>query len=128
LTGTGHFSVVQDNAVTAKARKKTVKLNAYLMNKARGSEDVTYLASPVTGGGVVLGRFPQLFFQAYLQGKKQPAEWAQSTWQILSMQGQKIVRDGKTLETLDENIADLTGQATEFAERRLPVLKALGLS
>jgi len=62
------------------------------------------------------------------QGKKQPAEWTQFVWQILSAQGQKIVKEGKTLETPEENIAELTDQANTFAEKQLPILKALQIA
>ena len=62
------------------------------------------------------------------QGKKQPAEWAQFVWQILSAQGQKIVKEGKTLETAEENLAELKEQATTFAEKQLPILKALQIA
>jgi hypothetical protein len=86
------------------------------------------LASPVTGGGIMVGRFQQLFLLAMSQGKKQPADWVQFVWQILSAQGQKLVQDGKTLETPEENLAELTAQATVFAEKQLPVLKALQIA
>lgn len=125
LTGAGHLTAVQDDAVIAKAKKHTEKLNAHLIDKARGSNELSYLASPVTGGGVTVGRFQQLFLLAMSQGRKQPAEWAQSVWQILSLQGQKLVKDGKTLETAEENLAELTAQANAFAEKQLPALKAL---
>ena len=62
------------------------------------------------------------------QGKKQPAEWTQFVWQILSAQGQKIVKEGKTLETPEENLAELTDQAKTFAEKQLPILKALQIA
>lgn len=125
LTGAGHLAAVQDDAVISKAKKHTDKLNVHLIDKARGSSDISYLASPVTGGGVTVGRFQQLFLLAMSQGKKQPAEWAQVVWQILAAQGQKIVKEGKTLESAEENIAELTLQATTFAEKQLPILKAL---
>lgn len=128
LTGAGSLHVVQDEAVTAKARKQTDKLNAFLYDKARGSNDSNYLASPVTGGGVGVARFPQLFLLAKSQGKKQPAEWAQFVWQVLPIQGQKIAKDGKTLETAQENLADLTAQAQQFADKHLPILNALGIA
>lgn len=128
LTGAGQLAAVQDEAVVSKAKKHTDKLNAHLIDKARGSSDISYLASPVTGGGVTVGRFQQLFLLAMSRGKKQPAEWAQVAWQILAAQGQKIVKEGKTLETAEENIAELTAQATAFAEKQLPVLKALQIA
>ncbi|NMW21243.1 MAG: methyltransferase [Chlorobiaceae bacterium] len=128
LTGTGHLAAVQDDAVAGKAKKHSDKLNAFLINKARGSGDITYLASPVTGGGVDADRFQQLFLLAMSQGKKQPIEWAHFVWQILVVQGQKIVKEGKTLESTEDNLAELTNRAQIFAEKKLPILKALQIA
>lgn len=128
LVGGGHLAAVQDEGITAKAKKHTEKLNAYLCGKARGSNDISYLASPVTGGGITVGRFQQLFLLALGQGKKQPAEWAKAAWQILAAQNQKLVKEGKTLESAEENLAELTAQAQTFAEKQLPVLKVLGIA
>ncbi len=125
LTAAGHLAAVQDDAIVPKARKHTDKLNACLINKARSSGDIGYLASPVTGGGIAIGRFQQLFLLAISQGAKEPAQWAQLVWQILQSQGQKIVKDGKTLEAQEENLTELTAQATAFAKKTLPILKAL---
>ena len=50
---------------------------------------------------------------------------AQFVWQILTAQGQKIVKEGKTLETPEQNLAELLEQAIIFAEQQLPILKAL---
>jgi len=125
LTGAGHLAAVQDDELISKAKKHTDKLNAHLIDKARGSTDISYLASPVTGGGVTVGRFQQLFLLAMSQGKNQPAEWAQVVWQILAAQGQKIIKEGKTLETPEENLTELTLQATTFVDKQLPILKAL---
>jgi hypothetical protein len=46
-------------------------------------------------------------------------------WQILQAQGQKLVKEGHTLENDAENIAELTDQAENFAGKQLPLLKAL---
>jgi SAM-dependent methyltransferase len=125
LAGAGHLAAVQDKGLTLKARKLTDKLNAYLIDKARGSSSIAYLASPVTGGGVGVNRFQQLFLLAISEGKERPKDWANSAWQILQSQAQKIVKEGQTLETPEENLAELTTQATAFAERQLAILKAL---
>ena len=125
LTGTGAIAAVQDEAIIAKAKKLTDKLNLHMMNKARGSNEITYLASPVTGGGVAVGRFVQLFLLANSQGKKKPAEWAEYVWQVVSSQGQKLVKEGKALETPEENLAELLAQANAFSEKQLPIFKAL---
>jgi hypothetical protein len=128
LSATATVVAVQEEDLTPKAKKHTDKLNASLMAKARGSADITYLASPVSGGGVPVNRFQQLFLLALSLGKKLPAEWGQFTWQILAAQGQKIVKDGKPIETADENLAELNRQANEFATKNMPIMKALQIA
>lgn len=125
LAGAGSLAPAQDEALVARAKKQSDKLNAHLMLKARGSAELSYLASPVTGGGVTVGRFAQLFLLARAQGHKQHADWAQFAWGLLAGQGQRILKDGKALDTPEENLAELGQQAQEFAEKQLPLLKAL---
>ena len=72
-------------------------------------------------------RFHQLFLLALQLGKKSEAEQAAFTWGLLSAQGQRGVKDGKVLETPEENIAELTEMARQFATKRLPVLRALAV-
>jgi SAM-dependent methyltransferase len=128
LCGTGQLAAVQDEAAITRSKRHTDKLNAHLMDKSRGSNDISYLASPVTGGGHTVGRFQQMFLLALAQGKKQPIDWAQYAWQVLAAQGQKLVNEGRTLESSEENVAELTTQATAFATKQLPVLKALQIA
>lgn len=128
LLGKGDLAPAQDDHVISKAKKHTDTLNAYLCQKARGSHDIGYLASPVTGGGVAVNRIQQLFLLSMAQGKKLPNEWAQAVWQTIAAQGQKLVKEGKALETAEENLAELTAQAQTFAEKQLPILKALQIA
>lgn len=127
LSSTGVIASVQDDHVIHKAKKTTEKLNLHIMNHARGSTDIAYLSSPVTGGGVMVNRFTQLFLLASHLGKKKPADWAEFVWEILAAQGQKIVKNGETLSTKEENIAELLIQANTFAEKQLPIFRALQL-
>jgi hypothetical protein len=98
------------------------------MLKARSSNEISYLSSPVTGGGVIVGRFQQLFLLVLQQGKKKPEEWATFVAQILATQGEKIVKDGKPLETAEEQLAELINQANEFSVKKLPILKSLQIA
>lgn len=125
LGGAGHLVAVQGKEATAKAKPQTTRLNAHILSQARGSGEINYLASPVTGGGITVNRFQQLFLLATQQGHKQAADWASFTWDILNAQGQKLVKEGKALPTAEENVAELTAQAQTFAQKQLPVLKAL---
>lgn len=131
LSGAGHLSAVQDDTHASKATKadKTAKaINAHLMDKARGSSDVSFLASPVTGGGVAVNRFQQLFLLSLQQGKKKPEEWAKEVWATISAQGQRLIKEGKTLESAEDNLQEITQQATAFAQKQLPILKALAIA
>lgn len=128
LTGAGHLAMVQTAQVTSKSKQQCERLNAHLCSKARSAADIQYLASPVTGGGYPVGRLQQLFLLARSQGRKQPSDWAQFTWAQLEARGQRLVKDGKTIDTAEENLADLNTQALTFAEKQLPILKALQIA
>ena len=95
------------------------------MERAVSSADIDTLASPVLGGGFPIARIMQLFLHARSQGKKTAEEWAHHAWQILEGQNQRLLKDGKAVESAEANLAELNRQATEFAEKRLPILKAL---
>jgi hypothetical protein len=125
LTGAGHLSVAQEDSQAGQGRKRCDSLNAYLIDKSRSSADLGFLASPVTGGGVSVARLPQLFLLARCRGAKQPADWAQIAWQVLSGQGQRVIREGKALESAQDNLAELVSIATRFEQQQLPLLKAL---
>ena len=60
-------------------------------------------------------------------GKSTPQDWAQFAWQHLDAQGQRLIKDGKTLETPEENLHELNAQAVDLADK-LPILKALQLA
>jgi SAM-dependent methyltransferase len=128
MCGNGTLSVVQDESAIIKAKKHTDKLNTHLMHKARSSNDISFLASPVTGLGYRVWRFQQLFVLAMQQGKKKPEDWANFVSEILNAQGQKIIKEGKQLETLDEQLLEINTQANEFAVKLLPILKALQIA
>jgi len=125
LAAAGAVMAVQPDAVVTKARKRTDALNVHLMQKSRSTNELGYLASPVTGGGVGVPRFSQLFLLAMKNGQKQPQDWAAYVWQVLQVQGQRLLKEGKTLESAEENLAELNQQARDFAEKHLPILKAL---
>jgi len=125
LIAIGYVAPVQEDAVANKARKACGAINAHLMQSARSMVELTYLASPVIGGAVQCARMQQLFLLAMKDGHKQPADWARYAWGILAMQNQPLLKDGQALETPEENLPDLTGQAEAFAAKQLPILKAL---
>lgn len=128
LVGKGDVAIAQEEANVSRAKKTCDRLNQHLMMKSRASNDIAYLASPVTGGAIQANRFQQLFLLARQQGRKTPEEWARFVWEHLQALGQRLTKEGKALESAEENLAELTAQAQTFAEKQLPILKALQIA
>jgi SAM-dependent methyltransferase len=127
LMGAGHLALAQEPDAIKKSAAKTTILNRHLCDKAQGTGEIGYLASPVTGGGVGVNRFEQLFLREIAQGRKDPQQWAQAAWALIKSQGQRLVRDGKTCETDDDNLAEMKRLAEAFDAKRLPLLRKLGV-
>lgn len=111
------------------ARSGASGLNGRILDLARGSAEISHLASPVTGGGVHVDRFQQLFLLAQRVEVRHlsAAELAAFAWKWLAEQNQRLLRDGQPLLGEADNLAELTRLAEAFVERRLPVLKALNV-
>ena len=125
LEATGCISCAQDDALVQKSKPQTDRLNSYFIKQAHVGSDFNYLASPVTGGGIAINRFSQLFLAGFQQGKKTADELALAVWAILVGQGQKIIKDGAILEETDDNIAEIKRQAEAFLEKQVKIYKNL---
>ncbi len=125
LIGASYVSPVQDEQTSRKAKTQTDKLNKYLTQKARDSNEFCVLASPVTGGGIPVTRFQQQFIAAINNGLKKQEEWVRFGYEILESLNQRLVINGAPLETKEENLAELREQAKSFEETELPLLIAL---
>lgn len=128
LSGAGVLCAVQDETSTIKVKKNADQLNALLMSKARSRTELGHLASPVTGGGIAVTRFHQLFLLARQHGHEAPQDQSEFVWHLMELQGQRLVRQGNTLASAEENLAELAHQAAEFAAKQLPILKALQIA
>jgi hypothetical protein len=125
LIGKGDIAPAQTAAAVAAAKPVTDRLNAVFLDRARSNRSIGVMASPVTGGGIPIGRFQQLFLLARAQRSASPVEWAAFAWKCLSDQGERVVVEGKVLDTPAENLAELAKEAKTFEAERLPVLRAL---
>jgi len=128
LVGAGHAAPCQPDAIVRQVWESCAALNRHLLERARTRDDIRHLASPVMGAGVVVDRFHQLFLLARIRGCDRPDEWVRFAWDLLSAQGEKLIKDGKPLETPAENLAELRIQADAFSSDRLPILRAAGVA
>jgi SAM-dependent methyltransferase len=125
LIGAAHFAPVQSEAQIVASQTTAKRANAALLARAEGSQDIQYMASPVTGGGFAVSRFQQLFLRAESEGKTSAADLAASVWAILKGLNQKIIKEGKQLESDAENLAELQQQAETYIAKQRPILHAL---
>ena len=127
LTGMGVISFAQGTSKLKERLPFCRKINREIVARSWDAADISYLASPIIGGGLSVSRFEQLFLLALDQKVTQTEELADLVWKNLSKRGQKIVKDGKTLESPEENLEELQRLAKNFLENRLEVLKAMNV-
>ncbi|PIB93410.1 class I SAM-dependent methyltransferase [Caulobacter sp. FWC2] len=126
LLGLGVIQTAAPAQDYSKAKGRCLALNKAIARRSLSLGDITYFASPVTGGGVLAQRFSQLFWLSKQNGGKTSADWAGFVWSVLKSQNQSIVKDGVTLQG-EDNLAELTSQAEKWGATTLPLWTALGI-
>lgn len=122
------ISPAQSEAEIARAQSKTTKLNNFLVNRARDGGSISYLASPVTGGGILVPRIAQMFLACRASGEPE-ASWPQSVARLLHAQGQRVVdTEGTVLESPEAGLKHLEEFARDFRLKYLPMLQALRIA
>lgn len=124
LCGTGVVAPAHDAEVYDKVTRTARALNDEFCRRAKYSSDINYLAAPLIGAGVGANRFEQLFVRAVLQQQPDPANWV---WSLLRAQGQKIVLDGKAIESDADNLGELQKRFAAFETKRAPIFRRLGI-
>jgi hypothetical protein len=126
LLETNSLAAAQDDQVVRGARKQTDKLNAYWCEKApyRPNEG-SVLASPMTGAALIdVGRAVLFFWQAFNQGKKQPAQLAAHASRLFRSDI-TLLEEEKRYVPADGGQDALTAEASYFLETLLPLLRGL---
>lgn len=109
-------------------RPKTNSLNSFIIQQSGYESKVGFLISPVTSTGITVSRFNQLFVGACKGKTAEPKSLAEAVWKRLKSQGEKIITNGKVLDTEAENLEHLTTLASDFIDNLLPELKRLKIT
>jgi SAM-dependent methyltransferase len=125
LVGAGHLQPALDRADDDKTVSRFREFNKVVMERSMVSGELNFLSSPVIGGGVAVDRILQLFILAIERRHQDPVTFA---WEVLVSQGQRIIKDERTLESIDENLAELRERFASFSQSRLAVLKQMGIA
>jgi SAM-dependent methyltransferase len=127
LNGLGGLSFCQSEAQASAARKSSARLNAALVDRARHSDEFQFLVSPVTGGGIGIGRTDQLFLTAARRGGAKPELLAKYAHDALEAVGHRIIVDGQPAATPEQNYTVLLEGAQAFVDKVLPLMDGLQL-
>jgi hypothetical protein len=126
LVGSGQLQPSLDAAWDGGRLECTKAFNRAIVERARTSERWRFLASPVFGGAVFLGRPSQLFLLASEDSADDPPA---VVCDMLMAQGAALTReDGRQLGTRDENLAELRSLYEIFNEKQVPLLRSIGLA
>lgn len=125
LTCVGYLHVAREG-VAQETRDACARLNRVLCEQAKAGEGQRFLASPVTGTGIVATRMEQLFLLARANGATEPEDWAAFVCQVFSDTGTTITDsagDPVWPEDVPSHVARI---AADFAREQLPYLRAMG--
>lgn len=126
LVGSGQLQPALDAAGDGVRLASTKAFNRAVIERARSSERWRFLASPIFGGPVSLGRTSQLFLLAHEDAVEDPPAFV---CDVLMGQGTALIKeDGTRMETREENLAELRALHEIFNEKQMPLLRAIGVA
>jgi hypothetical protein len=122
LVGRGDLQPALPAENEAERAASAHRFNAAVTALAKDSEDLSYLASPVTGGGVRVDRLTQLHLQA-----KRDGDDPVTTLAAIAERGGGIVDKNDDKLSPEEARAALAKRAMRIEQRTLPLLARLGI-
>ena len=126
LIHSGQAHLVSDGG-KGKAQEPARRFNQVILKRAiMGGANSAMLASPIIGSGVPLNLVQMIAAQVFTQ---QPTiqfnTLVNEVWKVMGSQGRKFIKEGKIVETAEENLKELSDRLRDFFDRRIPLLKML---
>jgi hypothetical protein len=107
--------VVHDEKTCKEMLKFSEKINLNIFQLVQNGIEFGFMQSPLTGGAVHLGKIELLFTGCYIENKKiSDQELVKRTWDIIQRLGQKIVRDGSSLEDHESSLEELSSKLVNY--------------
>jgi SAM-dependent methyltransferase len=123
LVGQGHLQPALPSEDEAARKTSTQTFNAAVMARAKETAALRYLASPVTGGGVRVDPFAQLYLLAKQTKLPDPVAVLAS---FATMSGEGLEKDGRKLSG-EEIRAGIAAKVEQVDARLVPLLRRLGI-
>jgi SAM-dependent methyltransferase len=124
LTGAGHLQPCLDEKGDAKRSQRTKAFNKAVMARSLYSSDLQFLASPLTGGGLQVDRFSQMFVLALQRKQTDPVKFVIDA---LAAVQERLLHEGKPFESEEAMVARVRELHEKFETKVAPVLKQMGI-
>ena len=128
LTASGQ-TALYDPGSAKRDSAPALRLNRALAELARHSDEHRVLCSPLLGSGHPASHVERLVYRV-LPAHAAPYDAqkiAREVWTVLAAQGRRVVKDGVTLQSDDDNLAELGRQVEAILKRALPTWRQLGM-
>lgn len=102
-------------------------LNEHILRRSLVGTDLLHLASPMTGTAIEVPHLSQLFILASKEGQADADALASYVWTFLDGIDERLVRDGRRIESRDETMETLRPSASKFLQFDAPHIKSLGV-
>ncbi|MDO4250507.1 MAG: methyltransferase regulatory domain-containing protein [Moraxella sp.] len=123
LYGKGDIVVCRTH-LTDQEKHLSQRFNHAILNDTRPDQEISHLASPVTGGGIHFGYVERLFLWAHLHNHA-PDTWVEVVWQLLKQHRQLLIKDNTTLTDEQDNLTELKRLQQDFVAHRFELAKRL---
>jgi len=128
LMGLDRIAAAHPPASRDAVTDRCLRLNHHMLEMNAKWAGFSHLASPVTGGGVAVSLFEQLFLLARLRGRTSHEQWAGFAQQRLDSQDKQVIADGAAITDRDKSLEYLVARARDMSTKRLPIFEGLGVA
>jgi SAM-dependent methyltransferase len=124
LTSSGQMHPAQPTTDPEPAKR----LNRAVAQRVLSDEPYRYLAAPAVANGINAGDVEIVALEALMeQDLTTPEQLAKAIWARFKPIGRRLVKDGKALETDEQNLQELRQRADDILKKRVPVWRELGV-
>jgi SAM-dependent methyltransferase len=103
------------------------RMNRILAANVRYGDEFQVLTSPLLGNGLSSTFVERLVYLVLGQNVRDPdpVNVVKQSWQVMSSQGRRMIKEGKLMETEAENLAELELQIKPILAHKLPLWRQL---
>lgn len=124
LTEAGFVAPASQSLTPEADREAANTLNEELLERAEATAGVGFLAAASLGAGIAAPRLDQLFIRGLKRNERDVPAYV---FRIMAAQNQRVMLEGKTVESEEENLKELKRKFAEFNQDRAGLLKRLGI-